>query len=86
MLELEPNQLGSLDLQDLWVPYVDLYDEPFMPTRIKLGAEEYAYNSSVPIKGHGATLPGKIRALREAGKTPLVVERDERYYIFVNAA
>ncbi len=82
-LELDPNQLGTLELDGTWVPYVDLHDETFIPTRIAIGKDEYAFNSSQIIRGHGATLPGKIRELRADGKKPIIVERDDRYYVFV---
>ena len=86
MLELDPSQLGSLDLQGAWVPYVDLHDVDFLPSELKLGEAEYRFNSSFLIKGHGATMPGKIQELRDAGKQPIVVERDDRYYVFVSPA
>jgi hypothetical protein len=85
-LELDPNQLGTLELDGIWVPYVDLHDEPFMPTRIVMGTDEYAFSSSIIIRGHGATLPGKIRDLRASGKKPIIAERDDRYYVFVTPA
>ncbi len=84
MLELDPGSLGTLDLQGAWVPYADLHFTDFLPTRIKLGAEEYAYSSSMIIFGHGAVLPQRIKDLRSAGKKPIVVERDDRYYVFVS--
>lgn len=85
-LELNPADLGSLELEGMWVAYADLYDEAFMPTRIVLGAEEYAYHSSMIIQGHSAVLPGRIRELRAAGKKTLMVERRGRYYVFISPA
>lgn len=85
-LELDPSQLGSLELQGAWVPYVDLYDIDFLPSELKLGNVEYRYNSSFLVRGHGATMPGKINELRASGKKPIVVERSDRYYVFVAAA
>ena len=82
-MELDPSQLGTLELDGVWVPYIDLYDEKFLPTRIALGKDEYAFHSSIIILGHGATLPGTIRGLRASGKTPIIAERDGRYYVFV---
>lgn len=82
-MELDPSQLGTLELDGMWVPYVDLHDERFIPTRIAIGTDEYAFNSSQIIRGHGATLPGKIRDLRASGKTPIIAERGNRYYVFV---
>jgi hypothetical protein len=83
-MALDPNQLGTLELGDQWVPYIDLHDEGFLPTRVTVGADEYAFNSSIIIFGHSATLPQKVRDLRAAGKKPIIVERDDRYYIFVS--
>lgn len=83
---MDPSQLGSLELDEMWVPYVDLYDLDFMPTRVQLGEDEYAFNCSFLVKGHGALMPPKIRELRAAGKQALVVERGDRYYVFVQAA
>jgi hypothetical protein len=82
-LELDVRDLGTLDLEGAWVPYADLHDSGFVPTRLKVGADEYAFNSSVIIRGHGATLPQRIKGLRSAGKKPIVVERGDRYYVFV---
>lgn len=82
-MELDPSQLGTLELDGQWVPYIDLHYEKFIPTRITLGKDEYAFNSSQIIAGHGATLPGKIRELRASGKKPIIAERGDRYYVFV---
>jgi hypothetical protein len=82
-VELDPRQLGTLELDGMWVPYIDLHDETFMPTHIAVGNDEYAFNSSQIIRGHGATLPGKIRELRDSGKKSIIAERGNRYYVFV---
>jgi hypothetical protein len=86
VLELAPTELGTLDLEDSWVPYADLVDLGFMPTRVRVGGTEYAFSFSTIIRGHGATLPGRIRQLRAEGKMPIVFERGNRYYVFVGAA
>ena len=91
-LELEPRQLGSLELDGQWVPYVDLPEfGGAIPTRVKLGNDEYGFNSSVFVFGHGAVLPQKVRELRSAGKKVLVLERgasgsghSDRYFVFVS--
>ena len=86
-LEVDPNDLGTLDIEaDVWVPYLDLHDARMVPTRLKLGEREYVWNSSMLLKGWGALMPDKIRELRSAGHEPLVVERGDRYYIYVPAA
>ena len=83
-MELDPSELGTLDLEGAWVPYADLHDSGFLPTRVKVGADEYAYSSSMIISGHGAVLPQRIKQLRESGKKPIILERDNRYYVFVS--
>jgi hypothetical protein len=86
-LEVDPEALGTLDIEaDVWVPYLDLYEAKIVPTRLKLGEREYVWDSSVLVKGWGAFMPQKIRELRAAGHEPLVVERGDRYYIFLLAA
>jgi hypothetical protein len=84
MLEIDPVQVGTLEIEhDVWVPYIDMYDADFLPTRIKVGANEYAFIRSAPTLGYGAFLPGDIREARGAGKKPMIVERGDRYYLFL---
>ena len=82
-LEIDPARLGTLELDGLWVPYIDLIDEDFLPMRVKIGRDEYGFESSIVILGHGAVLPHKVRTLRSAGKKPVIIERPERYYVYV---
>lgn len=84
VLELDPAQLGTLELDEIWVPYVDLYDAGFLPTRVKVTDDEYAYTQSFPVHGHSAVMPQAIRELREKGKRAIVVERNHRYYVFAS--
>ena len=83
MLELDPSQLGTLELDGTWVPCLDLNGAAFVPTRVTLAAKEYAFSQSFNIKGHGAVMPQAVQALRDQGKQPLVIERNQRYYVFV---
>jgi hypothetical protein len=82
-LEIAPERLDALELDGIWAPYVYVGDLDFLPTRVKVGADEYNFHSSMIIFGHGAVLPGRIRELRGAGKKPIILERDERYYVYV---
>jgi hypothetical protein len=70
-------------LDGAWVPYLDLFDAEFVPTRLKIVNDEYAFERSVPVRGHGAVLPAEIKEARGAGKKPVIVERGDRYYLFV---
>ncbi|MHB8377822.1 MAG: hypothetical protein ACYDEB_12835 [Dehalococcoidia bacterium] len=83
MLELDPSQLGTLELDGKWVPYMDLNGEAFLPTHVTMADNEYAFSQSFNIQGHSAVMPQAVRALRDQGKRPLVIERHERYYVFV---
>lgn len=82
-MEIDPADLGTLELDSQWVPYIDLAGAEFIPTRLTIANEEYAFDGSHPVFGHGAVLPGRVRELRSAGKKPVVVERKDRYYVFV---
>lgn len=96
VLELNPQDLGTLEFDgDQWVPYVDLEDTDvrFIPTQVRVGADDYMYNSSAPIFGYGAELPDKIRGFRASGKKVLIIQRgatgsggkNERYYVFASS-
>ena len=83
MLELDPAMLGTLELDGQWVPYVDMHTAEALPARVKMVDDEYAFQSSMIILGHSAVLPDRIRELRNAGKRPLVIEHEDRYYVYV---
>ena len=83
-MEIAPERLGTLELNGLWAPYIDLVDEGFLPTRVTIGNDEYAFESSIIILGHGAVLPAKVRELRASGKKPVIIEREDRYYVYVS--
>ena len=82
-LEIEPSLIGTLELAGFEVPYVDLEDEPFVHTRVRVGDTEYGYERSYPIKGHSAVMPAAIAGLRSQGRRVLVAERSERYLVYV---
>jgi hypothetical protein len=82
-LEIAPERLDALELDGIWAPYVYMGDVDFLPTRLTVGKDEYGYHSSMIIFGHGAVLPDRVRALRAEGKKPIIVEREERYYVYV---
>jgi hypothetical protein len=84
ILEATPAQLGTLDLGGMWVQYLNLADEEFLPTRLKIGQDEYAYTESIIISGHSATLPPRVRELRASGKKVAIVEHRDRYVTFVS--
>jgi hypothetical protein len=82
-LEIDPASLGTLELNGFEVPYVDLEDLPAIRTRLRLRDTEYVYERTFPLKGHSAVMPAAVAELRAKGKRILVVERKERYYVYV---
>ena len=83
-LDINPTDLGTLNMDGMWAPYIDLVGVDFVPTRLKLGGDEYAFESSIIVSGHSAVLPGRIRTIREAGKKAIIAEREDRYYVYVS--
>jgi hypothetical protein len=82
-LEIAPETLDALELDGIWAPYAYVGDLEFLPTRVTVGADEYGFHSSIIVFGHGAVLPQRIRELRSGGKKPIILEREERYYVYV---
>ena len=82
-LEIDPSQVGELDLGEFEVPYVDLNDSPYAHTHIRIGDVEYLYDRSYPVKGHSAEMPADVSAVLAKGKRVLVAARSERYYLYL---
>jgi hypothetical protein len=86
MVELDARNLGTLELDGGWVPYMDLNGESFLPRKVTVANNEYLFDRSFTIFGHSATMPQAIRDLRAQGKRPLIIEREDRYCVFVTSA
>lgn len=82
-LELDASLIGTLELETSQVPYVDLEDWPTIHTRVRVSGVEYGYDRSFPVKGHSAVMPAVVAELLGEGKRVLVVERGERYIIYL---
>jgi hypothetical protein len=82
LLELDESVLETLELDGLVVQRIHLHGPPPYYAA-KLGDQEYRYEKSFPIKGHGASLPRFLRQQIEAGNTPLIVERTDRFYVYL---
>ena len=81
-IEVDPRQLGTLELANFEVPYVDLEEEPAIRNKLRLNGTEYTYLRSFPIQGHSAVMPAAVEELQAQSKRILVAERKERYYVF----
>jgi hypothetical protein len=83
VLELDELELEPLPLDGMEVARIRVYGPPPF-SQAKLGEQEYRYERSFPVKGHGANLPNFIREQMAEGKTPLVLERENRFYIYLS--
>jgi len=77
--------LEEFEADRLTVPLLRLNEIDLPQTDIRVGGDEFKYDRSYPIKGQGAVMPGYLREQVAAGKKPLLVERDTRYYVYFAA-
>ncbi len=82
-LQIVPSLIGTLELDGFEVPYVNLRDQPFVHTCLRVGETEYKYDHSYPTKGHSAVMPGAVADLLAEGRRVLVAERSERLYVYL---
>jgi hypothetical protein len=82
VLELDESLIETLPLDGLEVPRIHVYGPPPFSQAL-LGQQQYNYERSFPVKGHGAKLPAFLREQMNAGKTPLILEREDRFYVYL---
>ena len=82
-LEIERSQIGTLHLDGLEAPYVNLDQQPMIRSRLRVGDTEYAYERSVPVRGHSAILPEAITQFQSEGQQVLIAERNDRYFVYL---
>lgn len=83
MLELDEAMLEPLALDGMEVPRIRLLRAPPPHTQAKLGDLVYHYERSFPVRGYGANLPRFIREQMQEGKSPLLLERENRLYLYL---
>jgi hypothetical protein len=83
MQEYEDTELEPITVDGVVVPVLRLNDIDLPAVELRVGGTEYLYDRSVPIKGHGAILPRYLADVITNGKKPLLVERIERYYVYL---
>jgi hypothetical protein len=81
--EIDRALIGTLDLAGDEVPYVDLEHWPFIGAKLAVDGTEYTYVRSFIIQGHSAVMPAAVAELKAQGKSILVAERKDRYYVYV---
>jgi hypothetical protein len=85
ILELDDTELETLPLDGMEVARIRVHGPPPF-TEARLGERDYRYERSFPVRGHGANLPNFLREQMDAGRTPLVLERENRFLIYLDVA
>jgi hypothetical protein len=84
LLELDESEIEPLVLDGLEVARIRLTGGPPPYSAATLGGREYRYERSFPVKGYGAALPTFLRERLAEGKTPLLIERPDRFYVYLS--
>lgn len=59
--------------------------EPAPPYFIHVGERRFEFSAStLLVSGHSALLPAWVREQEGEGRIPLLVERDDRYYLYLH--
>ena len=85
MQELDEDRLEPMPLDGMVLPLIRMAEEDRPPYfEVKVGEQAYRYERSYPIKGFSAVMPKFIQAQLDAGKKPLIIERPQRYLVYLN--
>ena len=82
-LEINSANIGTLHLDEIDAPYVNLDGEAQIHARLRVGQVEYVWERSMPVQGHSAMLPEAVTQLTAEGRRLLIAERDDRYLLYV---
>ena len=83
MLELTDEEMDPFPMDGIIVPLIKR-TEPEPPTvEVRVDGHGYHYVRSYPIKGHSAVMPDFLREQLAEGKKPLIIERPDRFYVYV---
>jgi len=84
MAELSEPRIETYSIEGVYVPVVkQTMGEGAPKIDITVEGKAYHYERSYPIKGHSAVLPGYLREQLNAGKEPLLIERPDRFYVYL---
>jgi hypothetical protein len=84
-MEIDESLLDPLPLDGFEVARVRLHGGGPPYSEVRLGGDEYRYDRSYPVKGYGANLPRYLREQMASGKKPLVIERVDRFYLYLTS-
>ena len=82
MIEIGESEVESFAAEAVEVPRIKL-PSGWPRAEIMVAGRAYAYERSYPVKGHSAVMPRYLSEQVEAGKEPLIVERGDRFYVYL---
>jgi hypothetical protein len=86
-VELSDSRMEVYSIGGVWVPVVKQTTETGPPKiHVIIEGQGYNYDRSYPVKGHSALMPPYLREQLNAGKQPLLIERPERFYVYIAEA
>jgi len=84
MMHFDETGLYELGLPGgIYLPRILMTTYGLPDIEITVGEKYYTYERSFPIKGHASSMTPHIRAHLEAGRVPLVIERPDRFYVYI---
>ena len=84
MAEFADARIETYSIEGVYVPVIkQTMGEGPPKIEISVEGKTYHYDRSYPIKGHSALLPGYLREQLNAGKEPLLIERPDRFYVYL---
>jgi hypothetical protein len=84
MQEIDDALLETYEEAGLLLPALRLTGGGPPQVELLVGGQLYRYQRSFPIKGHSAVMPAYLREQLNDGKKPLVVERPDRFYVYLS--
>lgn len=85
-----PSQFPETQIEPFYadtfsVPLIRLTTEEMPPpSDIEVAGKAFHYERSYPIKGQSAVMPAYLREQLNSGKTPVLIERQNRYYVYLD--
>ncbi len=83
MVNLRNVEATEIDIEGIVLPLLNLNHAEQVEVNLRFRGRDYAFTSSVPSIGYGAILPGRVRQALEEGRRALLVDRGERYYLYL---
>ena len=86
MMEPKDVDVREIDLDGTVVHVLNMSGAALMDVDLRFEGRQYAFAGSVPLKGYGAVLPGRVRQALAEGRLALLVQRADRYYLYLTNA